>query len=101
MPPGADPRSAGVREDVGPRRASPEVLAEIAALLETDDTRLGQVYRGLQRRLSPDAIAAELDVASSSFVWNYERVIRALVGDIPPSPAVALAAARLVKALLK
>jgi hypothetical protein len=97
----AAPPSADV-EDIGPRRPSTEVQAEVAALLEADDTRLGQVYRGLQRGLTAEVIATELDVASSNFVWNYERIIRAMLhGDLPTAPSVALQAARRFRKLLK
>jgi hypothetical protein len=99
---GAALRSAGAEENVVPRLPSDDVKAEVAALLEVDGTRLGQVYRGLERELSPDAIAAELGVASSSFVWNYERILRTMLhGDLPTAPSVALQAARRFRKILK
>ena len=88
--------------DVAPVRPSDDVRAELAALLEADESRLGQVYRGLQRGLDANAIAEELEVASSNFVWNYERFAKALLyGDLPVAPAVALGAARKFRSILK
>lgn len=78
------------------------VRAEIEAYLEEDPSRLGEVHRGLKRGLSADEIAAELGVSTANFVWNYSRLIEALVeGDLPTAPTVALTAARRFRALLK
>ncbi len=75
---------------------------EIEAYLEEDSSRLGEVYRGLKRGLTADEIAAELGVSTANFVWNYSRLIGALVdGDLPTAPTVALGAARKFRALLK
>jgi DNA-binding NarL/FixJ family response regulator len=51
-------------------RPSDDVRAELIALLEADQSRLGQVYRLVQQGLDAYAIAEQLDVASTSFVWN-------------------------------
>jgi hypothetical protein len=89
-------------DEAGPRQPSNDVRHEVEALLEADDTRLGEVYLALQRGLSAEAIAAELEVASSNFVWNYHRIIRAMLdGDLPRAPSVALSAARKFRTLLK
>lgn len=81
---------------------SPEVAQQLRALLETDYSRLGQVYRGLQRNLTADEIAAELGVGTSNFVWNYNQTVRALLeGEVPSAPTVALGVARKFRALLK
>jgi hypothetical protein len=97
-----DPRLDDTGEDVGVRQRLPELRAEVAALLDADVTRLGQVYRGLQRGLTPDAIAAELDVASSNYLWNYERIIKAMLdGQLPNAPSVALQVARKFRTFLK
>jgi hypothetical protein len=38
----------------------------------------------LQRGLDAGAIAAELEIGTSSFVWNYERIIKAVLdGNLP------------------
>jgi hypothetical protein len=81
---------------------SPEVAQQLRALLEADDSRLGEVYRGLQRNLTADEIAAELGVGTSNFVWNYNQTVRALLeGEVPSAPTVALGVARKFRALLK
>jgi hypothetical protein len=52
--------------------------------------------------LDADAIAEQLGVGTSSFVWNYRRTIRALLdNDLPTAPTVALAAARTFRSILK
>ncbi len=97
--PGAE---ASASVPVGPVRPAGAVRDEIAALVEADTSRLGQVYRGLQRGLTADQIAAELGVASSNFVWRYGRTARALVdGDLPTAPTVALGTARKFRSILK
>lgn len=81
---------------------SEDVEAELRAILEADDTRLGQVYRRLERGMRANAIAADLGVATSRFVWNYERVIKALLrNDLPEAPYVALSAARTFRSFLR
>lgn len=81
---------------------SSEVRHELERVLESDQTRLGQVYRGLQRGLSADAIATELSVATSNFVFNYRTVIDAfLQGAVPNSPHIARQAAGRVRSILR
>ena len=73
--------------DVGPVRPTDDVRAELVALLEADEFRLGQVYRGLQRGLDAAAIAEELGVGTSNFVWNNERFAKTLLdGNLPTAP---------------
>ena len=44
----------------------------------------------------------ELGVETSNFVWNYDKLARALTeGDLPTAPTVALAAARKFRSVLK
>ena len=89
-------------EEGGPARPSAEVRTELVALLDVDGSRLGQVYRCLQRGLSADDIASELEVTTSTFVWSYERMIRSLLeGDLPTAPTVALSVARKFRSILK
>lgn len=98
-----DAVGAGV-EDIalGPVRPTPEIQAEITDFIRKDQSRLGAVFRGLDRNLSPDEIAAELGVATSGFVWNQSRMIQALTkGDLPTAPTLALVAARTFRRLLK
>lgn len=72
----------------------PDVRAALERLIQADESRLGEVYRGLQRGLPADAIAAELGVRTSNFVWNYKVVAEALLdGKIPASPHIAKQAA--------
>jgi hypothetical protein len=86
----------------GPVRPDDEVRAELAALLEGDQSRLGQVYRASQQGLDRGAIAAELEIETTSFVWNYERIVRALLeGNLPGAPTVALSAARRYRSILR
>ena len=52
--------------------------------------------------LDAGAIAAELEIGTSSFVWNYERIIKAVLdGNLPTAPTVALSAARRYRSILK
>jgi hypothetical protein len=72
------------------------------ALLEADESRLGEVYRSVRRGMTADAVATELDVASTGFVWRYNRIARALVeGDLPTAPTVALRTARKFRSILR
>ncbi len=76
--------------------------AEIERYLEKDGTRLGDVYRGLLRGLEPEAIAAEAGVDTSNFVWNYSRIIEALLQrKLPQAPTVALQSARRYRTILR
>src|SRR5215831_14119469 len=100
-PPIAGP-SGDQMAGTGPVQPGVDVRAELAALLEADDSRLGEVYRGLQRGLDAAAIAAELEISSSNFVWNYERAAKALLdGNLPTAPTVALQVARKFRSILK
>ena len=80
---------------------SADVRARLVEFLEADDSRLGQVYRGQQRGLSPEAIAAELGVSTSRFTWNQARIARALLdGNLPTAPTVAQAVAQKFRTIL-
>jgi hypothetical protein len=90
------------RGRLGPIRPSDTVQAEMVALLEADKSQLGEVYRRVQQGMAADAIAAELGVASTGFVWRQKRIARALVeGNLPTAPTVALRAARRFRSILK
>lgn len=79
---------------------SDQLRAEVERLIEADQSRLGQVYRGLRRGLTADAIAAELGVRTSNFVWNYRVIAEALLdGTVPASPNIAKQAAARSRAL--
>jgi len=79
------------------------VRSEILKHLETrDETRLWSVYERLQRGLSADEIASELEVSTSNFVWNASRMINALIeGRLPSAPSVALQSERAYRRLLR
>jgi hypothetical protein len=75
---------------------------EIARFLSEDPSRMGDVYRGLERGLDAEAVAAELGVNTSNFVWNYSRIIAGLLDrELPTAPTVASQAARKFRSLLK
>ncbi len=70
--------------------------------MQADESRLGAVYRGLQRDLTADKIAAELQIETSNFVWNYKQTLKALLeGDLPAKPSVTLSVSRKFRTLLK
>ncbi|MGH3781784.1 MAG: GIY-YIG nuclease family protein [Pseudonocardiaceae bacterium] len=95
---GPEPEARGL----GPIRPSAEVRTEVEALLEADGSRLGDVYRGVRRGLSAEAIAEDLNVTTCNFVWNYRRIIKALLdGALPTAPTVAFQVARKFKSILK
>lgn len=92
----------GAAPHTGPVAPNAQVRTELAALLEADPSRLGEVYRGRQRGLDAESIAEELGVSTSSFVWNYERIMAAVLdGELPSAPTVALAVARRLRSILK
>lgn len=75
---------------------------EIEEFLSADPSRLGDVYRGLARGLDAEELAAELEVASSNFVWNYSPILSSLLDrDLPTAPTVAIQVARKYRSLLK
>lgn len=81
---------------------SPEVRAELAALIEADQSRLGDVYRMTARGLTPPQIAQELGVDSSGFVSNNRSIAKALVeGTMPSGPSVAKQVASSVRGLMR
>ncbi|WP_068430402.1 GIY-YIG nuclease family protein [Rhodococcus kyotonensis] len=78
------------------------VRAEIAALLERDETRLGDVYKLTRENKSPAEIAEALGVATSGFVSNYRAILSALLdGEMPSSTTIAGQIASRVRTWLK
>lgn len=55
----ADASSVADSPPVDGARPSEAVRTELREILARDDSRVGEVYRGLQRGLSPDEIANE------------------------------------------
>lgn len=101
---GSGPLSTSVPDEPesGPVRPSSEVRDELERFLESDLSRTGEVFRLAKQGLDAESIAAELGVASSSFVWGYTRQARALLdGDLPTAPSVAQAVGRKFRAILK
>lgn len=75
---------------------------ELEGFLETDHSRLGDVYRWRKQGLTPEAMAEEADTKHTSFVWNYVQILNALLdGEMPSAPSVARSVARKYRALLK
>jgi len=99
--PAVSPKLPETAPAIGAVRPSDEVREELEQFLVSDGSRLGEVHRGLLRGLTADGIAAEMGVATSNFVWNYTKVIEALLlGDLPGAPTVALGTARKFRTLL-
>ncbi|MBF4765010.1 hypothetical protein ISU07_17905 [Nocardioides islandensis] len=72
------------------------------AILDEDDTLLGQVYRHDLAGLTPAQMAEAEGNEGVGFVYTYRTQIRALVeGEIPTSPTIAQQAARRVRKWLK
>lgn len=81
---------------------SANTRAEIESFLAQDASVLGEVYRGLREGLHADDIAARSGTKTSNYVWNYSRIIRALLErDLPTAPTVALQVARKFRSLLR
>jgi hypothetical protein len=66
-----------------------EVAQEVRDALQTDETRMGDVYRALALGKTPAEIAAELGTQTSNFVNKYQRFARAIeTGDLPSAPTM-------------
>jgi T5orf172 domain len=78
------------------------VRAEIVAVIEADETGLGDVWRRTRDGQTPDEIREARGAQKPNFVWNYSRTARAIVdGDLPAASTVALTASRTLRRLLK
>jgi hypothetical protein len=65
------------------------VQAEIVSALENDETRQGDVWRGLSAGKSREKIAEELGISTSGFISNYSRFARSMVtGVLPTAPSM-------------
>lgn len=81
-----------VPEESGPVQPGDAVRTELQAYLQADSSRVGEVYRLLERGLAPDAVAEQLGGGAGG-AWQYRRMVRALLdGNLPSAPAAALAA---------
>lgn len=75
---------------------------QICALLEADTSRLGEIFKLLQQGKTADQIQNELGLKFNRFVWNYERVIKALRdGNLPTAPTVASQTAQRFRSILR
>ena len=81
--------------------ALPEVRAELEAILASDKSLLGEVYRRTRDGQTPDDIRKIRGASRPNFVWNYLRTIRALLDqDLPTTPTVARGAATIFRSFL-
>lgn len=80
----------------------PHVRAEIEELLRNDTSRIGEIFNRLALGHDPEQIRVEFGLERTTFVWSYERMIRALLeGDLPTAPTVAQGVARKFRSILK
>jgi hypothetical protein len=78
------------------------IRAEIENALDSDNSVLGEVYRGLRDGMSDEELRVQRGAENPNFVWNYKRTIRALIdGDLPSAPSVASQTATRFRKLLK
>ena len=78
------------------------VRAEVEALLRADGTRIGEIFRLLEAGHDAEAIRVQFGLQHSSFVWSYERMIKALRdGDLPTARTVAQSVARKFRSILR
>jgi hypothetical protein len=78
------------------------VRAEIEQLLRSDHSRIGEIFVRLERGEDAESIRAEFGLERTTFVWSYERMVRALRdGDLPTAPTVAQSVARKFRSILK
>jgi hypothetical protein len=86
----------------GPAKPAPAVRAELEAYLESDPSALGDVWRRTRDGETPLQIQDARGTTHPNFVWNFNRVARALLdGNLPTAPSVALACARKFRRILK
>jgi len=85
-----------------PLTPGPEVRAELETYLRNDNSRLGEIFELLNSGLDAEAIRIKFGLERSTFVWSYQRLIRALLdGDLPTAPTVAQSSARKFRAIIK
>lgn len=76
--------------------------AEVEALLDADETRLGETFRWSREGLTLHEQAQRAGLRTSNYGYNNTAVIRALIeGFVPTGPTLALAAASRTRAWLK
>jgi hypothetical protein len=81
--------------------ASFDRRAEVKALLDADDTALGDIWRQMQKNLSVEQIAHERGV-QAGVIYAFQRTIRVLLdGEVPEKPFVAAGNASRIRSWLK
>ena len=81
---------------------SPEVREELEEFLRNDTSRIGEIYNLQLEGLNREEIRERFGLENSSFVWNYDRKIRAILdGDLPTSPSIVRGCARKLRVLLR
>ncbi len=86
----------------GPTQPSPEVRAELEGVLQQDQSALGDVWRRTRAGERPEDIQAARGTDRPNFVWNYNRIAKAVLeGDLPTAPTVAAGAASTFRRLLR
>lgn len=75
---------------------------EVEALLEADETRLGETFRWTREGLTYQQQAERAGGKTGNYGYNNAIIIRALIeGFVPNGPTLAVAAARKARAWLK
>ncbi len=63
---------------------------EVERALSKDETVLGGVWRGDQKKLDANEIAEELDAETAGFAYSYRNYIKAIKdGTLPDAPTTA------------
>jgi hypothetical protein len=76
--------------------------AEVAKLLDADETVLGRLWEYEKQGLSPQEMAETEGTATTGWVSSYRTLVRVLRdGEVPVAPTVAQQAGRKVRAWLK
>ena len=79
-----------------------QYLNEVQKALENDDKRIGDVWRLTKEGKSPADIAEELNVSTNTFVYGYQKFIRAIEErDLPKSPTMARDCGAALRGFLK
>lgn len=92
--------------DTGPAtgevRPLPPVRDELQAILELDETAVGDLWRRIAAGESDEQIQEAHGANYLNFIWHYKRFYRALLdGDLPTAPTVATAVARRYRTILR
>jgi hypothetical protein len=92
----------GTMKVAEPLKPTAEQRLEIAAVLHSDDSALGDVFRRTEAGESPDEIQQARGAKFPNFVYQYQASLAALLeGDLPTAPSMAIATARRFKRVLR